>query len=561
MKTNAYSSYHFSTKLLSIFVVFAVAILGGCASLPHQGEVKVSRVIVPNEGFSTQKAPKPLASATKNEILSGFLAACRAGAINNDFEAAGQYLLEKTAKAWNPQKVVHLYPNDVVPQVKSSSDNQLVLELSSSGTVDDRGELQSSPNLQLAATFTFAQNNEGEWRIASLPDGITISEGAFHDAYVLRNLYFLSPDKQELVPDPRWVPRFRIVTYLTSYLLEGPSKTLDGAVTTAIPAGASLLSRNVPVENGVAQVRLEAADPVTSSRGQSLLSWQIQSTLQQVPSVTGVELTLNEQTINAQPPRGLTYNAPVGVVVKGNQVVRVDGQKVYLSADKTAGINLRHPARGPLPNSPMVVLDANRRILSIDLQNGNLQELVASNNIAPPVVDRWGWIWYSTPDLTNSLKVVNTGQERYEVTKTYASGNLTRFAISRDGARMWAMRAGDKPSLDLLRIVRNEEGVPKSLELISQMALDPGSLAFPAWQTSTSAVVLVTSPGRAQSRLVSLKLGERPTEVANAPLGTDFAAGFGTEEMLLQTPSSEVFSRDGRRWSIKFRKALDPTFF
>ena len=75
------------------------------------------------------------------------------------------------------------------------------------------------------------------WRIDSLPDGVVLDRADFQSTYQARNLYFLDPNQNFLVPDRRWIysQQENIGFSLISLLGWGPQDLMADAADSAFP--------------------------------------------------------------------------------------------------------------------------------------------------------------------------------------------------------------------------------------------------------------------------------------------------------------------------------------
>ena len=78
-------------------------------------------------------------------------------------------------------------------------------------------------------------------------------------------------------------------------LLNGPSKWLKPAVSSAIPPNTSLSVDSVTITNGIAEVPLSDSVLALPDQQRSLLAAQIVYTLRQVGGVKGVLIKVNQQ--------------------------------------------------------------------------------------------------------------------------------------------------------------------------------------------------------------------------------------------------------------------------
>ncbi|OKL50199.1 LpqB family beta-propeller domain-containing protein [Boudabousia marimammalium] len=531
-----------------VITLVGTLLLSACGSLPSSGSVHVSEGDLPPEGRSMQTAPLPRKGSSQLDIMRGFMAACSAGATNNDFEAARQYLLSTARRGWEPERSIRIYGNDQVPEIGfSETQEKAQLTIAATGQVDASGQFQvGSPGGKLVGTFSFAQDEEGEWRISELPAGITISQGTFDASYQRLPIYYLSPDKTILVPDLRWVPKSKTVTYLTQHLLDGPSADLGSSVATALPAGTSLPSRTVAVENGQALVNLQVPDATPPDEAQSLLQWQISATLSQLPSVTSVKVTLNDNLVTVSPPAGPAYSGTEVLVVSDNNLRTLSGDTVLLSADKAGDLEISSPARGPIKGSPVAFVNAERELWTIS-ENQSPRQLLSAEYVGAPSIDYANWIWVPTKQ-SGAVTAVRASGESVRVPVSYTTDQLLSFVVSPAGVHAIATRGGDTRAADLVRINRDDRGVPVSVDLIASVPLPHDSLILPAWTSATAAAILLRSEASGEASILSWPLGGLRSQEPAYPKSRAFVAAIGARRLYVVTDDNVLFQLDGRHW-------------
>ncbi len=134
---------------------------------------------------------------------------------------------------------------------------------------------------------------DGEWRIASLDNGLVLTQSDVQETFRQLNLYFLAPSRRVLVPDTVFLPSAPgLSTALVTRLLGGPTEELAAATTTAFPRGTSLAVSSVPVRDGIAQVNLDASALKADGAARALMSAQLVWTLKQLPEFQGLQLSV-----------------------------------------------------------------------------------------------------------------------------------------------------------------------------------------------------------------------------------------------------------------------------
>ncbi len=138
----------------------------------------------------------------------------------------------------------------------------------------------------------------GEWRINTPPRGLLVAEYSFTSLYQPYDLYFVG-NGTSLVPDPIYLPALNnpanVASALVKALLNGPSKWLKPAVSTAVPPNTTLSVDSVTITDGIADVQLSDSVLALPDPQRSLLAAQIAYTLKQAGGVKGVAIKVNQQ--------------------------------------------------------------------------------------------------------------------------------------------------------------------------------------------------------------------------------------------------------------------------
>ncbi|MGO2647655.1 MAG: LpqB family beta-propeller domain-containing protein, partial [Brevibacterium aurantiacum] len=430
-----------------ILAIFATMALGACSSIPSSSPVGHIEAGSGDPGASSARIPDgPEPGDSIGEIVRGFLAA--GAGTGNNFSVAKSFLTEAEAQEWNPQESVSILPNDTDLDSLNAgvtSDNKtLTMSAPVVGLVNSSGIYNSTkPGTQSNMEFSLRQEN-GEWRIASAPDGLLISETEFQTIFLNYSLQFFTSDYSYLVPDSRWFLRSSSTpTALINELLSGPASFLSGAVVTAIPDGAKLSDTNVvTIENGVAHIALGSQGDAPTDREKGLIRQQIASTLKVIPSISSIELTIGGQLVSES------------LQPKTDSSVQVDGPPVVLSQDRLSRISGTTVAK--VENSPnLAKAKASDPAVSFDdslyvyLQNSGkeLMRLKADTVDATPIfkgkklvrpsIDRFNTVWTGERDNKGKLTAIGEDSKEYSIATDFLSGrDLIDLEVSRDGTRI-----------------------------------------------------------------------------------------------------------------------------
>jgi hypothetical protein len=200
-------------------------------------------------------APEP--GATPDEIVRGFIDA--AASVRPGHPVARQHLAPDAAGSWSDEAgITVLSPDYATVATEAGS---VTLTANPVGTVDERGVFTVAGTGVFTRQFHLEQV-DGEWRITDPPDGLIILQPDFERLYVARDVFFLDPTRQRVVPDPRLLIKGDAQpTTLIERLLQGPAPTIAAGVHNPL-SGAQLRSA-VTVDEGTAVVDLTSitADP------------------------------------------------------------------------------------------------------------------------------------------------------------------------------------------------------------------------------------------------------------------------------------------------------------
>ena len=194
-----------TARLLALWALPAL-LLAGCVSVPFSGGIEAGGPLEAGLGADVDFLPSgPSDDASQEEILQGFLAATTAS--QNNYRIARSYLAEEVAETWNPYASTLVRSREGL--VEREDDATLTYSVPISASVDSVGRYSESESStpQTLPEFGFVQE-EGQWRIAELGDGILISQQAFPSAFSPHSCYYYGPrvDSAIWFPDLRWFP-------------------------------------------------------------------------------------------------------------------------------------------------------------------------------------------------------------------------------------------------------------------------------------------------------------------------------------------------------------------
>jgi hypothetical protein len=398
-----------------------------------------------------------------------------------------------------------------------------------------------------AGTFSIpldVATEHGEWRIIDPPPGVLVEATALQRNYRQVGVCFIDPNRDTLVPDPRWVPTQPVSTLpgrVLDMLLAGPSARLTGAVRSVIPEGTRSRSNVLVSRSGRTVINLSGLDALTEQQ-RRLIAAQIVCSLDGLVPAPLRLLADGEPLVPEQAEWRsadiASYAAPTGPrpdvagqVVVGGRLRGLDGA----------------PAPGPAGRGQLTVLSAARsnpggELLAAvvagpdgrpQLRVGPAEGELAAASLDALTITRPTW----RPSGTEAWTVVNgrtvvgvalsgTGPPlTYSVNATELTqlGPISQLRLSRDGVRVAAVISGRL----VVAAVVTESGV---MSLRHPQVLRDGSLppivsvdwARPELLVVASAgpspqVLSVSVDGLTRRRLSSTNLTGPLTDIVAAP--------------------------------------------
>ncbi|HEY0688671.1 MAG TPA: LpqB family beta-propeller domain-containing protein [Kribbella sp.] len=276
-----------------VLVLLALAgLLAGCATVPTSGPIRQGSqggLNGSSQGVVVE-AQKPRQNADQLPIVNGFLEAM---SDSRAFDVAREYMTPDAAARWKPEQMISVYDQTSTTAVSRDANQNIRLDAPLIGTIDQRGSWTPAKSKNIHFVFKLKKVS-GQWRIANFPNGVFLGRNQLETNMAPRNLYFLSPTREMLVPDPVFMPitlpAGQAATQLVQELLKGPTGRLGNGVTSAAPPGTQV-NVSVPIEDSVATVALSDAASALGDADRRLLAAQIAWTLR--PITTRVRITVN----------------------------------------------------------------------------------------------------------------------------------------------------------------------------------------------------------------------------------------------------------------------------
>ncbi|MEU9031444.1 LpqB family beta-propeller domain-containing protein [Streptomyces sp. NPDC048383] len=234
-----------ATALLALGA--SAVLVSGCASMPTRGEI---RSVEASQGVDSQVrvfGVPPADKASPADIVEGFLEAMTSD--DPQLETARKYLTAEAAKDWKPGSAVTVLSAGLdrlpVQGEKDPDGPRWKVTGKKLATVDERSAYQPETGGGRYEEYLQLVQVDKQWRIATPPSSLVLSESDFQRIYKPVNKYYFAGNS--LVADPVYVrqrtdPESRMdpTTQTVQSLLAGPSKWLGPVVATSFPTGTEL---------------------------------------------------------------------------------------------------------------------------------------------------------------------------------------------------------------------------------------------------------------------------------------------------------------------------------
>jgi len=557
---------------LAAILILVASLLGsaGCVSVPTSGPVE--KVEGQQQGcqncVNVEVAP-PAPGDEPRQIVEGYLRAT--SNYQPNYSVARQFLTRMAAEKWSPEGGVWIYrgsPTAVGPG-QVGLKGWLVGSLGSDRTykAEDR---------KLSINFVLAKEN-GEWRINNPPPGLLVAEYSFTSLYQPYDLYFVG-NGTSLVPDPIYLPALsnpaNVASALMKALLNGPSKWLKPAVSTAIPPNTTLSVDSVTITDGIADVQLSDSVLALPDPQRSLLAAQIAYTLKQAVGVKGVAIKVNQQPFRVP---GSDPNNPVVSVesiprdidpipfVGGEQLYAVDSGGVVKQVSTTNDSRTMSALPRPIDHSKYPVnalavsvtntdlaatTNGRTTLIRAPIATGKASALLSGKTeLLRPQFTRYGEIWViGREGGRQRMWMFTAGSNKPVDIDSPMLQKVTAFKISPDGTRMALVRTTKTGSeLGLARIIRSDKIMIDGWRPVdtTQTSVPPiGRIADVAWLDATEMLVLGSAD--ATTAYAPFRVVEDASQIT--PKGESENWNAVELAVLPRTQAAIVVGHDGRTW-------------
>lgn len=555
-------------RRLVALAVLPVVLLTACVSVPFSGDVEAGGEVDTGVNVAFDFLPSgPSEGATQEELLAGFFAATTAS--QNNYRIARSYLADDIADVWNPYAITLVRSREGF--VERIDDETLSYSVPITASVDSVGRyaVADVATSQTLPEFRFVQE-EGEWRIAELGEGILISQQAFPSVFSQHTLFYWDAAFRNLVPDLRWFPtRAEVATRIVRAVLEPPSTWLgQGATVSAIPEGTELALAPVTISAGVAQVDLTNEVLALGDRERQRLRLQIAASLRGVSGFVGVEITVDG---NAVAIPDWTSGSP-------DIVPQVDPRVLALSDEGEFGFAARDGIEpiGTLSDRVLelgataVTLASTPTLASVladdgvwAVSTGDAPSVLLDNRagLIDPTIDGYTFVW-SVPARGGEIHATELDGTIHVVESALPDDTrIVSLDVSRDGARVLIMLEGVVgPRLVYAAVIRDDgSSVPIRLGEFRDLPLNGERPIDAAWVDEVR-VASITASGAVddEQRLVELhEIGGRSRPLGLPPEATQIVGGNGgVEGIRVLGSAGVVFEPRGSGWQNTGLRAI-----
>jgi hypothetical protein len=465
--------------------------------------------------------------------------------------SARAFLAPALQRTWDDSSAVSVFSGDLT--IKPGPRPGLVqVTAAIVGRIGDDGSY-SLDRVPFAATVRVSRTAQGGWVLTSAPSGLLLSTADRDRSFRSRNVYYLAAPvgrpaaPTHLVADPVFVPiTADPADALVRRLLGGASTALGNSVSTAFPAGTTLLKSVDTAASGVVTVDLSEqvrlAPPSVKERMSAQLVW----TLRGIPAFSklrlrsgGKDVGLGSTDTASLQDRGDWASWDPDRLPERAPAYYLSGRRL-LSLDQDApGV----PSSGRIVRPPVDLAAASpdgqrlavitRSATGAELRTGAIDGAAFTPRQRAPALSFLSWgsgeqgVWFLMGHRV--MLAPDEGLPHEVPVESIAGfGPITGLRVSRDGARVGLIAGTGTAATLLVGRVTFDHGTPR---IVGLRSVAPGveSVLDLAWDSATSLVVLGTQATLAAAIRVSVDgsstalvvrvslVGAAPQSIAAAP--------------------------------------------
>ena len=532
----------------------AALVLVACTEIPQSGPVaSVDFEQIDDTVDVDFLPPGPSVGASQDEILLGFIAAGTAA--QNNYRVARSYLAEDVSNEWNPNQVVLIRAGE--GQVEVLDEDTLQYSVPVLASVDESGRYDQAQAIGFQdLVFGFVQEG-GEWRISDAPPGIVLTEAAFREAFASYRLYYFSADYREVVPDSRWfATRGDVMAKIVRGLIDAPTFWLDqGATVTAFPPGLRLVLPPVVV-NGQALVDVTGVMLETDELQRQRVLQQLTLSLQQVPGVASVEISVNQIPLAIDLPTEEQIFLSLGrdaraMVVRGREFGYIQGGRVERIDGVSDQVGALRPSQvffSPTSQEAAVVTDEG--VWRIGAETPATEPLDTREGLIRPLIDGCGMLWSATTTLGPEALLVfpENGEPDDVALELPGDSTLVTMEIARDNTRLvFVVQTETGVRVLLAAVERDDDCVPQRLGDFVELAQLTGQAVDAAWVDEQDIAVVTRQGAVGEAIVVDVSGRVQPLGRPSEPVTLVAGVG-GLSALRLLTDQGVIFQPRGNGW-------------
>jgi hypothetical protein len=458
---------------------------------------------------------------------------------------------------WNPSASTLVRSRE--GSITEENDTTLIYSVSVVASVDAVGRyaVADGAATQTLPPFRFVQQ-EGEWRIAELGDGILISQQAFASAFSQHALFYWDAAFRNLVPDLRWFPsRSEVATRIVRALLEPPSSWLgEGATVSSIPEGTQLALAPVTVVGGLAQVDLTSEVLSLTDRERQRIRLQLAASLRAVSGVVGVQISVDQNVVSIP---DWTAGAPdVVPQVDPRLLLRTDdefgfatgGDVEPVGALSALVVELGATAVALGPNRSLAAAVTEQGVWAVGTAGATPVLLDERPDLIGTSIDGYQFVWSVQSGASAQIRALELNGTVHEVAAALPDdARVVALNVSRDDARVLLLLDGPGgPRLVYAAVIRDEgSGIPVRLGELRDLPLSGDTAIDATWVDEVRVASITRSDDQT---LVELhEIGGRSRPLGLPPEATQIVSGnAGVDGIRVLGDDGFVFEPRGSGW-------------
>lgn len=462
-----------------VIATWLAAMVAACSHLPQSGPV---HSLPPDQDEVGTTAPyfapaSPLPEASPMEIAEGFLQAMQANPPST--AVARSYLTTSARKRWDPGSLTIVYATVDMQLTGTETDQVRVrLTLGQPQRLDARGSWIAGSGLKRSQEGLLLVQEEGQWRIDTLPNALLIPNSYFVNLFLPHHVYYFDSLGEVLTTERVYVPRGKnTATHLVRALLAGPSARRGAASVSAFPPGTSLELAVVVGGDGLVEVPLSSEVATLSSAELHRALTQITHTLSPLAEarrlrilVDGVPIPLPNGSIEMmiRPTEELSATGAhpevVAISPRGQPWRVTDAAAEPTMLWPNTQIRLRSAA-GLASKSRLAGVSTDGRSLHIGRYDAPSPKLrLRGRDLAPPAYDRYGLLWVldSTP-AGGKVWYYQGGKARRLQLPHQAAGAWDSLLVTNDGTHL-VLASSRTPRLGVVALQRSSQAGEQRLQ-------------------------------------------------------------------------------------------------